>query len=415
MTILGIIVLGVFIFVSYKQKKLVNGLLICTASILIFNVTLPIIHQIYHPEIKLNYIYILIYYGVYYLAIASGYYLFYKENRIKNYLISKINLLNDAPKQNYSIFKNIIIGIIFLICLVIIFSVPIEYLKNPRILYENTRLGFGHIYFLLSMLLNIYFIFAMFTEKKYYYMIIVFILLYFTGSKSRMLLPIEMFFLYYFYVRNDDRSNIKKILLWGAGIIVIFIGVFSITSYYLPEKNLTTIINTLANYSDYNRNFIQLIDKLAETKQYFHGIISVENNFVSLIPRVIWENKPTIFGSFRLSYMIYPEWTLLFQGAPSFGTFGSLFADFGHISLVVIAIYNFIIGGLIAVSEEIFVNKKNPITFMIFIIFMGILLVDIGISATSILVINLIFVFIMYFSLIFIGKVIKKYINNTKN
>lgn len=402
MIILGFFVLSIFIFISYKQQNIVNGLLICTASIIVFNVILPVTYQLYNPQVKLNYMYILIYYGVYYVAIASGYYIFVKSKKFENI----INI--DVDYKSSKIFKYIILFMVFLICALVVVNVPVDYLKNPRLLYENTRLGFGHIYFLLAMLLNIYFIFSMFTEKKYYYMIIVFVLLYFTGSKSRMLIPIEMFFLYYFYVKTKDRNNIKKIVLWGSGIIICFLGIFIMTSYYLPDRSINTIVNSLANYSDYNRNFLQLVDKMSETKEYFHGLISTENNFVSLVPRVLWENKPTIFGSFRLSYMIYPEWTLLFQGAPSFGSFGAIFADFGHLSIIFIFIQNFVIGGLIAITEKMFIRKKNPVTFMIFLVFMGILVVDIGISATTILIINLIFVAMMYITL----RVIERFKEN---
>lgn len=398
MLLLGILILGLYFYISLKQNAWVNGLLILSASLILFNVILPILYQYNNPNENYDYKYILIYYAVQFGSLALSYYYFSKNNKFKLEFAKEIN------KDTLKIISKMLLIIIVIIACVIIINLPLDYIKNPRLLYEKTRLGFGHIYFVISALITLYLIFTVFTSKKYYYLILVLLLFYFTGSKAKMILPIEIIFLYYFYVKSKDRNNIKKMLLLGLGVVIIFLGVYSLTSYYLPDKNIQTIINSLSSYSDYNRNFLKLIEEMGSSNEYFGGLISLETNFVSLIPRVLWSAKPEIFGSFRLSYMIYPEWTMLFQGAPSFGPFGDYFADFGHWSLIIISIQNIIMGFCLAISEKNFIKHKNPITFIVFIIFMGMPILDIGLSSITIIIINLIFVGILYYCIKFLEK-----------
>lgn len=398
MILLGILILGLYFYISLKQNAWVNGLLITTASLTLFNVILPILYQYNNADKNYDYQYILIYYGVQFISLSLSYYYFSQTNRL-NFEYAK-----EVDQKTLKVINKILLITILFIAFVILINIPFEYMKNPRLLYEKTRLGFGHIYFVVSALITLYLIFTIFTSKKYYYLILVMVLFYFTGSKAKMILPIEIIFLYYFYVKSKDRNNIKKMLFLGLGVVIIFLGVYTLTSYYLPDKNIQTIINSLSGYSDYNRNFLMLIEKLGKSNEYFGGLISLETNFVSLIPRVLWNGKPEIFGSFRLSYMIYPEWTLLFQGAPSFGPFGDYFADFGHWSLIIISIQNIIMGCCLAISEKNFIKHKNPITFMAFIIFIGMPILDIGLSSITIIIINLIFVGVLYYCIRFLEK-----------
>lgn len=402
MILLGIIVICVYAFIAYKQKAIVNGLTLTAASMVIFNVIFPILYEVYYKS-NINYIYILIYYCTSFVSLSVGYYLLNKSNKFE------LNVFTNVKEDDVKKFNFLIFLLIVVICLVLLKLIPKEYLKNPRVLYEKTRLGFGPIYFGITTLINIYFIFAMFIKKKYYYIIFSMILLYFTGSKARMLLPIEMFFLFYFYVKSNNRKDIKKIIIFGIGLIALFIGSYIVTSRYLPNKNIGTILRGLAGYSDYNRNFSILVNDLVKSKDYFLGQVTFENNFYSFIPRAIFHNKPTIFGSFRISYKFFPEGTILFQGAPSFGQFGAVFADFGHFSLIIIAIYNFVMGGLLALSEKNFIKNKNPFTFMLFIIFAGIILFDLGISAASIVVVNILMVVIIYYGIRILSKLPNKW------
>lgn len=387
---LGILVVAIFTFVSIKQKAFVNGISVLTAHLVIFNVILPVIYVFYNGSKNINYMYVLLYYGVYFISVSSGYYLTNKQHKIQ------INLFEDINYNKQKVMKYGLLALIVVICLTIAFLVPVELLKNPRYLYEKTRMGYGPIYFGITTLVNYYIIFVLFSKEKKYGLIFAFILLYFTGSKVRMLMPLEVMILYYFYVVSKDRYNLKKIALACVGTLAVFYFVFAVTSYFLPNKDFNTVILQMSNFSDYNRNFVELINKLSDSKQWFFGKVTFENNFYSFIPRFIFSHKPQIFGSFRLSYLVYPEATLLFKGAPSFGEFGGLFGDFGHWSLIIIAIFNFIRGGILALAEKNFIKNKNIISFMIFLIFVGMNFIDVGLVAAIILFINIVGVIVIY-------------------
>lgn len=401
MLILAIIVIGIYAIISYKQKAVVNGLTIIAVPLVLFNIIFPFIYEIYSKS-ELNYLYILIYYGVYFTFLSLGYYYFSKKN------LFSIEIFKNLEEENIIKINKLILISIILVCLILSFLIPIDYLKNPRLLYEKTRLGFGPIYFGITTLINVYFIFSMFYKKKYYYIIFVIVILYFTGSKVRMLLPLELFFMYYFYVKSNNRMAIKKIVGFGIALIALFIVSYIVTSRYLPDRSINTIMRGLSSYSDYNRNFLILVQDLTKSKEYFWGQISFENNLFSLIPRAVFPSKPTIFGSFRISYKFYEEWTLLYQGAPSFGQFGALFADFGHLSLIIIAIYNFIIGAFLALSEKNFLKHKNPITFMLFMIFAGITFFDVGMGSIIVLIVNIAMVACLYYIIKYSGKYLDK-------
>lgn len=405
--LLGIVIVSIYAIVAYKQSAIVNGLTLITAQLIFFNVIFPLLYEIYFRS-NIDYKYIFIYYGVYFLFISFGYLFFSKTSKFN------MNIFPSVESKNIKLVSNVMLIIVLAICLMIAVLVPVDYLKNPRVLYEKTRLGFGPLYFGITTLINIYFIFSMFSKKKYYYVIIAMILLYFTGSKVRMMLPLEMLFLYYFYVKLSDRKSFKKVLLLGSILIIAFMISYVVTSRFLPDKSISTVVKGLAGYSDYNRNFAKLVNKLLKSGKYFWGQISFENNFYSLIPRSLFPSKPTIFGSFKLSYMFFPKATLKYQGAPSFGAFGAIFADFGHLSLIIIAVYNFILGGLLAISEKNFIKHKNPISFMLFLIFTGISLIDVGLGSTTMIIINIVMVAALYYIVKFSHKFIKlKWLNKT--
>ncbi|ERI94315.1 hypothetical protein HMPREF1982_00950 [Clostridiales bacterium oral taxon 876 str. F0540] len=382
--LIGLILLIIvaYIYVSKKVNAYLNGIFFIIIPIAIFNGILPILYELFYKTNEYSYKYILIYYSVFVIALSAGYVLS-SSKKIK----AKFDFQYDEKRVNA--FKIVILGLSIVFLLILFKDVPLNYIKNPRLLYENSRLGYGHVYFILVAFINLYFIVSMFTERKYYYIIVVLLLLYFTGSKSRILLPIELFIIYYFYVVKNDRNNIKKLALSGLILVVLFYATFLATSQYLKNQSFVNIINAISNYSDYNRNFLMLINYMTDKQNFFHGRIMFENNFYSILPRILVENKPKIFGDFRLAYMIFSERTLMFKGAPSFGQFGSYFADFGHYSLIIISIFSFIKGTLIGIAENTFIKNKNVITFLFFITFMGINMLDVGTSTTTMTVFNL--------------------------
>ena len=73
-------------------------------------------------------------------------------------------------------------------------------IENPREFYESSRVGFGHVYYLIALMLKLIFLLSLYLFKSSFTRIIIFIsisvLLSFLGSKSQIL---SMFFIYILY------------------------------------------------------------------------------------------------------------------------------------------------------------------------------------------------------------------------
>ena len=246
------------------------------------------------------------------------------------------------------------IKILYLICLLILAGLlavlnsmyPLEdIIKNPREFYKSSRVGFGHVYFLTSLMLKLLFLLSLYLFKSLFARIIIFIsisvLLSFLGSKSQILSIFFIYALYLFFIERKHFNLRVTIILVGS------IGTFLLSFFLILQKSDFSVLVKIMNYFDYFENFLTLFTQI---NSYYLGILTIESNIYSVMPRVIFPDKPLYFGTFHLGQEIFPKQTYLNQGAPSFSFFGRGYADFGILSFVYFslsgAISGFIIGAL---------------------------------------------------------------------
>lgn len=382
--LIGLLILSLcmYIFVSINIKAYINGILYRFANVVIFICILPIIYEIASNQ-KFDYKYIFIYYGTSFIFFSIGY-------LISMRFLPKVKISFECSKRKQIKLRRIILILIIFIIITIISKMGFSIFSNPRYFYEQTRVGYGYLTFILVALLNLYLILTLFIDESKFKIALVFFIGFFTGSKANMISPVCILIFYYFYCKNKDRYNIFKLVKIGLLVTSIIVVIFYLTSEYLQGQGFLNVILGLSGYSDYVRNFSILVGQIGN--HFFNGLITFENNVYSILPRILYPSKPEIFGLFRISYMFFPEQTMLMKGAPSFGEFGSIYADFGGYSIVIIMILYFLKGLILASIEKSFLHNKNIITFMLFLNFMGIPLINTGIQAIVMSLINVILI-----------------------
>ena len=157
-----------------------------------------------------------------------------------------------------------------------------------------------------------------------------------------------------------------------AGVTVVL----GMTLFYfmLSSVELSELFSIVAGYADYSRNAVMLVD---DDKSISFGRLTFESNFYSRIPRALFADKPKDFGGFSLAMKYFPESFRQDEGVPSFGI-GVFYADFSVLSILFLALCNFI-GGIIT---KCFVKRlaiyQSPIDFVVVVFMSGITLLPIG-------------------------------------
>lgn len=267
----------------------------------------------------------------------------------------------------------------FLILAVLLYSpILVQFagdIFNPRAIYTATRTGFGLGYYGSVVLCYIFFILVLFNQKlnvRYKIAALLFSMFfaYLHGSKGQILTIIFIGMMYYIVnsmVRVKFFVIIAIFLLFGAFGASIFYSM----SIGVEPKDLLLI---MAGYSDYSRNAVMLIDV---NNHLEFGRIFFEDNFFSRIPRAIYPDKPTDYGSFALALKYFPASFYLNEGVPSFGV-GVLYADFGISAVFFSAMGGFLNG---IVSRTLMARLriyKNPADFILLCFMSGIILIPIG-------------------------------------
>jgi oligosaccharide repeat unit polymerase len=338
-----------------------------------------------------------IFYIVYFLFISIGYmmgtkYPFY---------------IKEIPKRiNLKIFNFTVLVLIIVLTYILIKPFGIIAIINPRELYTSTRLGYGNIYFMLGFLIRILLI-TSFIYGNLFNKIISFILMlfitYIMGSKGAFLgLFVLLLFIYVF--KRKRNISLKNIIIISFLMVPILFVTFYIFTPF-ARNSINDLITFMIHYlSEPNRNFAAELNYLDNN---YNGILTFQNNFYALIPRFVFPGKPKLFGSFIIAYKFYPEWTLSFVGTPSFGLFGTIFADFGYLSLIFISINSLINGFLIgSIEKGMRINGISFISITIFLTLIGLPLLNVGLTATSIVLINIVLILLLS---IFIS--VNKYFN----
>ncbi|HCT59302.1 MAG TPA: hypothetical protein DGA22_00295 [Acidobacterium sp.] len=249
------------------------------------------------------------------------------------------------------------------------------YLLDPREIYLKTRRGFGITFFGSAMLLNIAGALFFFRKEKNRIADVLFWLLVVAlslehGSKGELVQFVWFWILFRVYV--DDRpfrlgEAVRFIAVGGALACTAFV--------FLGIAEPGDIIQGFAKYADYNRTAALVIDD-PDHPVYF-GLITVENEIYSRIPRAIFPSKPTVYGSYILTRRYFPASAWRDVGSPDFGV-GIQYADFGPFAIVYIAMFAAFGGWATSCVVRRIRTDPNPGNLLLLAFFSGIQLIPLG-------------------------------------
>jgi hypothetical protein len=232
---------------------------------------------------------------------------------------------------------------------------PVAALTDARRqIYEATRVGYGHFYYVAGSFLMLFTLCGMFAfKRKWLVLVIAAVCSLPFGNKTRLLGVVNVALLYflYFHPVREKLREARYTLGIGGGLVAFVVGAFWLTSHDLNTGMLIQFVagfglETQVNFSVLSNRFDNYFPN-----GHFYGRIFFEDNFVLVIPRILWSGKPLYFGSLHLSQVIYPVLTEADRGAPTFGHFGQPFADFGLAGLIQVATQQGILGWLLGRYE----------------------------------------------------------------
>lgn len=357
-----------YLYVSYKKKKIINlvfFLYISHGLIMVFlnalNLSLEGVYAVHSGDIIQIVYFYLEFIG---FSLIELYYKPKDRSAKIHFRRHKMHLEINRTKRKFTN-KYFILSLFVLVLIFVVLNFDTLKLAfvNPRMFYAETRIGGGLIYYVFIPVLElIYFIFICIIDYRQKYSLllslfatgIIFISLYFFGQKSSLLKIALLFLATYYYKNNSRKKNITVIRL--GLILVVAIAIVFVLYSFQQNVVFNNLLYNLSNYSDYLRNFNRLVDNL---EVHYYGKMFLEDELFSYIPRFLWSNKPTLFGSLSLGLNVpgLVEWTKALTGAPSFGPLGQSYADFGILCIPITLIVQYFFA-LMAKKYEIKLNKR---------------------------------------------------------
>ena len=249
-----------------------------------------------------------------------------------------------------------------------------QYILYPRVIYELTRSGYGHLFYssLLAGMLAVVFSFYSLSRARWVSILllvvnVVFILLH--GNKTPLLNLIVAWLFFYSYVLGNAIS--MKKMFYVVAIISCFIFLF----FYLTfNSELSIVLLNMAYYADYNRNAFLLMNGNID---FGFGKYIVESQVFSRLPRFLYPDKPEFFGYLELAKSVFPNKTEENVGVPSFGL-GEYYADFGYFSLLVIPVVGFFKGVLTGYVKKLLDKQGDVYYLLIFLFLSGVTFIPLG-------------------------------------
>lgn len=219
------------------------------------------------------------------------------------------------------------------------FKFGFEFILEPRRLYEASREGFGTHYFLLGLSLRLAALLLMMSDlrRKWIYFVALLVFSVLTGAKINTYIILMFGAMYYIVFLRAGRINIGLIIKLG----LIALPLVYLLIYLTFQDSEYGILQLLVAYvNEPWNNFILLVQSYHHHfQEFFGGMLTFENNVISRIPRPLYPEKPYLFGGFRLANAYFPETVALGIGAPSFGTEGIVYADWGVFGLFLLALF----------------------------------------------------------------------------
>ncbi|WP_319380106.1 hypothetical protein [Thiomicrorhabdus sp.] len=334
------------------------------------NFIIPILYLYvfdYSDELTSGVIYVYTGYLIYFFAFIFAFTHYYK--------------LSIEPRPIIQKTQNRTMMYVFLL-LSILFFLPVwasfpEYFSEPREFYKLTRDGYGIYYYSSLLFLFLYLVVSFFEKKNNIFYLLVFLFLaYFHGTKTAMVWGVLAYMMFNVYILNKKFSFKKSVIS-----IVIF-SLLMVLAFYLTKeggRELVLVLEAIIKYSDFSFNAIKVVDGFDKYfDHFFYGQLFIEDNVYSKLPRIFWEDKPRVYGSFNLASAVYPQWFALNIGDANFGLMGRPYVDFGWFGILFIGLYGLFAGVVLRMSLQVFEKKRTPFVFVLVLFFSSLTFLPLG-------------------------------------
>jgi hypothetical protein len=365
------LVVAAYVYVSFRERTFLNVLTPSVAFLVPADYLLEFYHLVLFGPSGSNFAYGLIYscYAATFVAFAISY-------SVLRVPAMKLPFASPVGTGNGFI-AYLTLAAAFALYAPVLVAFKSEIL-NPRLIYAQTRTGYGVYFFLSSTLCYVSVILLLFKKNlsKLHlsiFLLICLIFLWLHGSKNQMLLLIFIVSTYWVYVLNR-RLSFGKFAGFALMLAPFGIGLFLLTNplLVLGQQGL----RGLASYSDYTRNGMLLIDSDFGP---FYGKLTLEQEAYGRIPRVLMPSKPTDFGVLYLAEHFYPYEFIENEGAPAF-SFGTMLADFGALALPLLVIENIVAGALLKMFVNGLRKYKDPGNFILVLFSAGLTIIPVSVN-----------------------------------
>jgi oligosaccharide repeat unit polymerase len=252
-----------------------------------------------------------------------------------------------------------------------------DLLLSPRLIYTQTRTGYGIPFYGSLALSNVGFALVLLWRNRprglaalVFITSVVFAALH--GAKGAVLTPIFIGLIFRVSVKENRRKyGITWLTVYAGGVVIALLILFALTlnSRRVVEwESLSELMITIAEYANYNQNVMLVIDSSQEP---LWGRVTVENSVYTMLPRTLFPDKPKNFGSFQLDENFYPAWFYGGTGVPDFGI-GVQYADFGALAVVYLALWAALTGCLLRVFVDRFRAGRLPGDFIMLLFLAGV-------------------------------------------
>jgi hypothetical protein len=268
------------------------------------------------------------------LASATLFFVLFRRMRIERYLpwrklhLEPIKILRSAR----------LFFLIFIVSLLLLATAKfgiLNWITNPRLGYQLYRTGQGHWYALAISFLSASYLLSFLARPKPVPLLFSTLLhllgAYFLGSKGIMLSLFSTMLVFLWFLR---WRHLGKMFLLGIPPIFSLL----IFNLYLALGDVFEL-KTVFSYFDYYMNAASYYKEYLDGRlDLFWGEVTL-SSYWSYVPRVIWPEKPTVYGILLVNEIFYPGLAELTH-TPAFGGAVEQFADFGVIGVVFFGIFS---------------------------------------------------------------------------
>lgn len=385
--VLVLVLIGLYTYVSVVKQNVINPLVFFFATVLVIQLGLTLLYFGLYGEMEYPWITQVLFLG-FYVSFFAGLCLGYL---LLNAYSTRVLVSRQSPKRVEYHQPTVIISLCVLMIIAILLigdvSIRAHVLPFHRSFYTASRVGFGDQYFVAAAAVLLIILIALMALQsrlaRRWWVGFGFLLMLAFGSKTNILVPLVVVFYYYYFCKGGTISWFNAAVV-GLGCVVGLIVAFWLTTTVSLQHELLFMVG----YSDYVRNFLL---ELTTLHRSFNGALTFQNNVFTLLPRFLWPNKPYLFGSLALSHHFFHFNPQHQQGVPAFGPFGVLFADFGVYGLLLAFAEGCVVGWVVQHCEKFLLRTPNHLgVFITLFSFFGMFLVNPGIDAWSVIIVNVI-------------------------